>query len=75
MFVVGSFATKEGVHNLEVFKPYKIQQNLYIFKIFIFTQKKFNTSNVIYWDNYKYFEEHVAKKILQKILFMKKSKC
>ncbi len=36
--------------------------------------KRVYTSNVIYWGNCKCFKTHVAKKILQKILFMKKSK-
>ncbi len=40
-----------------------------------FYSKRVDTNNVIYCGNYEYFKEHVAKKILQKILFMKKSKC
>jgi hypothetical protein len=46
---------------------------LYIFEIFIFI-KKINKNNLFYWDNYKYFEEHVAKKNPSKNPFYEKVK-
>jgi hypothetical protein len=35
--------------------------------------KRVNTSNIIHWGTFQYFKKHVAKKILQKILSIKKS--
>jgi hypothetical protein len=47
---------------------------MYTFRKFILS-KGVNTCNVIYWGNFKYFKEYVAKKNLQKFTSMKKSKC